>query len=78
MTQCTWKAPPSDEPIEIPERDGMTISTGGVLLRAADRMERSRDFKYLAFGLRELHDHIEQLRANPTAANLGEFLSLWT
>ena len=78
MTHCTWKVPPSKEPIELPERSGMTISTSGVLERAADLAKRSRNDRNQEFGLRLLHKHIEQLRAEPTAENLGEFLSLWT
>jgi len=78
MTHCTWKVPPSKELIEIPERSGMCCSVSGTLLRAADAVKRTRDSKYLEFGLRELCGHIEQLRAEPTAENLGEFLSLWT
>ena len=77
MTQCTWKTPPSTEPIEIPDRDGLVISTSGTLGRAADRLRHTRDCDYLAQSLTLLEDHIGQLRANPTAANLGEFLSLW-
>ena len=75
MTQCTWKTPPSKEPIEIPNRLGMLISTGGVLLRAADLAGRHRHSA--EFGLRQLCEHIAELRASPTAETLGEFLSLW-
>jgi hypothetical protein len=77
MTQCTWKTPPSKELIEIPERAGMKCSTGGTLMRAAEGLKRSTHYGYLEFSLLELHKHIEQLRSEPTAETLGEFLSLW-
>jgi hypothetical protein len=77
-SQCVWINEPSQKPLEIPERHGMMISSGGTLLMAADRIERTRDCKYLAFGLRELSKHIEKLRGNPTPETVGEFLSLWT
>ena len=76
-TQCVWKTPPSTEPIEIPERNGMMISVSGVLERAAEAAESREDTKHLAYGLRELRKHIDELRQYPTAETLGEFLSLW-
>jgi hypothetical protein len=77
-TQCTWTIPPSTELIEIPKRNGMTISASGVLLRSAEEVARHKGSKHLAYSLRELHSHIEELRQHPTAEMLGEFLSLWT
>lgn len=77
-SQCVWITEPSQEPLEIPTRDGMTISADGVLLRMADCANRSKGYKQLEFGLRELAEHIEELRSNPTPEAVGEFLSLWT
>ena len=77
-SQCVWIAEPSQEPLEIPTRNGMTISADGVLLRSADCAKRSKQYRQLEFGLRELAKHIEELRSNPTPEAVGEFLSLWT
>lgn len=54
----------------------MHVSINGLLLRAAERVERTRDAKYLGWGLRELLDHIRELRKDPT--KVGEFLELYT
>ena len=54
----------------------MHISINGVLLRAAERVEKTRDAKYLGFALRQLLDHIRELRKDP--AKVGEFLDLYT
>lgn len=54
----------------------MKISINGVLLRAAERVERTRDAKYLGWPLRQLLDHIRELRQDPT--KVGEFLDLYT
>lgn len=55
----------------------MTICLGGVLERAAVQCERSRDWKTktLAFGLRELRNHINQVRDDPS--RVGEFMELY-
>ncbi len=55
----------------------MMISVSGVLERAAEAAESREDTKHLAYGLRELRKHIDELREYPTAETLGEFLSLW-
>jgi hypothetical protein len=54
----------------------MHISINGLLLRAAERVEKTRDAKYLGWGLRQLLDHIRELRKDPT--KVGEFLDLYT
>lgn len=54
----------------------MHISINGVLLRAAKRVERARDAKCLGWSLRQLLDHIRELRKDPT--KVGEFLALYT
>ena len=77
MSQCTWTTPPSKEPIEIPTRKGMKVSTSGVLTRAADCLEGTKEGREFVWGLRELNDCLRQLRENPTPENVGEFLSLW-
>ena len=43
----------------------MTISLSGVLSRAADRLQKTRDAKDYAFMLRELNKHLEMLRDDP-------------
>lgn len=55
----------------------MVICLSGVLERAAEQCERSRDWKTktLAHALRELNEHLEQVRANPE--RIGEFLELY-
>ncbi len=45
---------------------GMTISTSGVLLRAAERLEKTRDSKSTGFMLRELYRHLKMLNDDPT------------
>lgn len=54
----------------------MHVSINGLLLRAAERVERTRDANHLGWGLRELLDHIRELRKDP--AKVGEFLDLYT
>lgn len=57
----------------------MTISASGVLRRAADQCQRSRDSKHLEFPLRQLLDHLDQLysrRAEPGI--LDEFFGVWS
>lgn len=54
----------------------MTISLPGVLLRAADRCEGTRDAKHLGFPLRQLLDHLRELRKEP--GKVQEFFDLWT
>lgn len=54
----------------------MHVSIDGLLIRAAERVERTRDAKYLGWGLRQLLDHIRELRKDPT--KVGEFLELYT
>lgn len=57
----------------------MTISASGVLERAAQRCERSRDDKYLAFPLRQLLTHLDELYQRRTEAGvLDEFFGVWT
>ncbi len=43
----------------------MTISLSGVLSRAAERLQKTRDAKDHAFMLRELNKHLEMLRDDP-------------
>lgn len=52
---------------------GMVISLGGVLKRAAIAVPPSDS--HLRFPLQQLHDHLEQLRANPERVH--EFFRLW-
>lgn len=53
----------------------MKISLPGVLARAAERLQATRDAKHLAFPLRELLKHLRLVRKNPE--RIGEFLALW-
>lgn len=43
----------------------MSISLSGVLSRAAERLQKTRDAKDYAFMLRELNKHLEMLRDDP-------------
>jgi len=43
----------------------MTISLSGVLARAAERLQKTRDAKDYAFMLLELNKHLEMLRDDP-------------
>jgi hypothetical protein len=63
------------EAFKIPKRDGMVISLAGVLQRAAEHCKRHEDSEYLSYSLRELNDHIELVRSDPT--RIGTFLSLY-
>lgn len=54
---------------------GMVISLSGVLQRAASACKQSRDFKHLAFSLKQLNEHIELVRDDPS--RIGEFLALY-
>lgn len=54
---------------------GMVISLSGVLQRAAGVCKRSRDFRHLEFALKQLNDHIELVREDPS--RIGEFLALY-
>jgi hypothetical protein len=73
----TWTKEPSRKPIQIPQRSGMKQSTEGLLFGAAECCRGRIVYRHLADGLEQLHDHIEELRENPTEENLGEFLSLY-
>lgn len=53
----------------------MRISLPGVLLRAASRLEKTRDSKYLAFPVKQLLDHLRELRREPH--RIDEFFKLW-
>lgn len=59
----------------------MTISLPGVLERAADQCQRSRDNKYLAWPLRKLLADLRELRQRHRAGDTGvvdEFFALWS
>ncbi len=66
---------------EKPFTGGMVIDLSGVLDRAADQCNRSRDNKRLEFPLRELVKHIEHLRKSESdeqaLQRLEQFLRLW-
>ncbi len=68
-------------PLKECDSGGMMISLDGTLLRAAEALGRSRDNKHLSFPLRQLVDHIEELRSSDSDAaalsNLANFLSTW-
>ena len=53
----------------------MNISLPGVLLRAAERCERTRDMPHLGYPLRQLLDHLREVRHNPET--LADFMELW-
>lgn len=53
----------------------MMISLTGVLIRAAETCERSRDNKHLGYMLRQLRDHINMLREQPEKLQI--FLDLY-
>lgn len=61
---------------------GMSISASGVLLRAAERLERTRDSNYLGFPLRELYGHLQELKRlhaeGKGAESLDAFFGTWT
>lgn len=40
----------------------MTISTSGVLLRAAERLNRTRDAKHLRYHLSQLYSHLKLVK----------------
>jgi len=54
---------------------GMKVSLPGVLIRAADRLEKTRDAKDLGFMLKELYRHLTELRNNKEL--IEEFFDLW-
>lgn len=54
----------------------MHISINGVLMRAAERVEKTRDSKYLGWSLRQLLDHLRELRKDHS--KVGEFFDLYT
>ena len=54
----------------------MTISLPGVILRAAERLESTLDAKYLGYPMRQLLDHLRELRADHSKCD--EFFALWT
>lgn len=68
-------------PLKECDTGGMMISLDGTLLRAAEALGRSRANRHLVFPLRQLVEHIEELRRSnsDTAAlsNLADFLSTW-
>lgn len=53
----------------------MKISLPGVLIRAAESCERSRDARHLGYSLRLLLRHLRELRDDPS--RLGEFFDCW-
>jgi hypothetical protein len=67
------------QPIEF--SGGMVISLSGVLGRASDQCQRSRDNKHLVFPLTHLEKHINHLRESESDAQALErlecFLRLW-
>lgn len=75
----------SKQTFPLPEKpqgfNGMVISLPGVLVRAAECCEVSRDMSHLGHMLRTLRNHIEQLRESPNDVEairrLVGFLNLW-
>ncbi len=63
------------------ETAGFKCSLSGVLLRASERMQRTRDSRYLAYPLTQLCDHIDELRQATSNADaverLAKFLRYW-
>lgn len=57
-------------------RQGMVISLPGVLLRAADACARLPESEHLEWPLRQLLDHLRELRVRPEVH--AEFFALWT
>lgn len=55
----------------------MQISIPGVLERAADRLAKTRDGKYLEWPLRQLSTHLKELATKPDAETLAEFFQAW-
>lgn len=53
----------------------MKISLSGFLIRAAERLEATRDMKYLGFPIRQLLDHLRELRKDHS--KVGEFFDLY-
>lgn len=53
----------------------MNISLPGVLLRAAERCEHTRDMKHLGYPLRQLLEHLRELRRDHKKCS--EFFGLW-
>lgn len=59
----------------------MRISASGVLLRAAERLDRTRDMKHLAFGLRQLYEHLKELKRLGEIENSAacrQMFEIWT
>ncbi len=57
----------------------MTISASGVLHRAADRLEKTRDMQHLAWPLRQLYDHLAEMkRRQDEPGILKEFFGIWS
>lgn len=58
----------------------MTISTSGVLLRAAEICKTKRDAKHLDFPLRQLYEHLSLIKNTPEServAMLERFFAVW-
>jgi len=55
----------------------MNISASGVLLRAAERLEKTRDSKQTGYMLRQLYKHLTMLHEDQTEATLAKFFSVW-
>jgi len=68
-------------PLEAKPIKGMVCSLPGVLNRAAEHCQRSKDSNHLSFPLGELLRHINHLRASESdehaLGRLEEFLRLW-
>ena len=53
----------------------MRISLPGVLERAAARVEKTRDMNHLAYPLRQLLEHLRELKERP--AEIDRFFEIW-